>query len=154
MGSPDDSLDEVIPLEIRTPFKEALRCRWVSSYQATVLMCRRSLQVSCDKELLEREEKEPTEQERKRNSRKDLYDQIDELAAKQRITEPLRRMAHQIRLLGKKGAHSDYSDIDQSVGEGDADAAITFMRHYLEHVYTLPAKLDAALERQKLKQNQ
>lgn len=151
-GSPDDSVSEHVPEEIQIPFKEALRCRWIKAYQATVLMCRRSLQVSCDKELLEGDDNEPTKAEKKQNSRKDLFQQIDELAAKQRITDPLRQMAHQIRLLGKRGAHSDYSDIDQTVGEPDADSAILFMRHYLDHVYILPTQLNAALSKQNLPQ--
>jgi hypothetical protein len=147
LGKPDDSVDEAIPKEIREAFQEALRCRWVSAYQAAVLTCRRALQVSCDRELLEprqaaQEQKPPTEQAKKQNIRKDLYTQIDELAAKQKITETLRKMAHRIRLLGKAGAHGDYSDIDATIGVEDADDAITFMRHYLDHVYVLPAKLE------------
>ncbi len=126
IGKPDDSVEEVIPAEIRTAFQEALRCRWIKAYQATVLTCRRALQVSCDREQAQG---------------KDLFTQIDDLAAKQRITEPLKKMAHRIRLLGKRGAHGDYSDIDATIGEKDADDAITFMRHYLDHVYVLPAKL-------------
>src|SRR5450631_3802712 len=34
-----------------------------------------------------------------------------------------------------------YSDIDDTVTEKDADDAITFMRHFVEHVYVLPARL-------------
>lgn len=143
LGKPNDTVDEVIPVEIRAAFQEALRCHWVKAYQATVLTCRRALQVSCDRELLESQQGEqPTEQEKKQNSRKDLYTQIDELAAKQRITETLRKMAHRIRLLGKVGAHGDYSDVDATIGEKDADDAIQFMGHYLDHVYVLPAKLE------------
>jgi hypothetical protein len=54
----------------------------------------------------------------------------------------LRKMAHRIRLLGKKGAHGDYSDIDDSILDKDADDAITFMRHYLDHLYVLLARLN------------
>src|SRR5262249_25705483 len=96
-------------------------------FKATVLMCRRSLQVSCDRE---------------KATGKDLFTQIDDLAQKQLITEPLKKMAHRIRLLGKKGAHGDYSDIDETITEKDADDAIKFMRHYLEHVYVLPSQLE------------
>jgi hypothetical protein len=90
-------------------------------------MCRRSLQVSCDKE---------------KAKGNDLFKQIDDLASNQRITAPLKEMAHRIRLLGKRGAHGDYSDIDSTIDKSDAIDAITFMRHYLEHVYILPAKLN------------
>lgn len=128
LGAPNDSLSTDIPAEIAVAFKEAIRCRWINADQATVLMCRRALQVSCDMEKAEG---------------KDLHKQIDNLAAKQRITEPLRKMAHRIRLLGNEGAHGEYSDIDNTITEKDADDAIKFMRHYLEHVYELPRRLES-----------
>ena len=68
--------------------------------------------------------------------------QIADLADKQRITGTLKEMAHRIRLLGKKGAHGDYSDINDNITEKDAEDAITFMRHYLDHVYVLPKRLE------------
>lgn len=126
VGKPDDSVSTDVPDGIREDFREALRCRWVDAFKATVLLCRRALQVSCDRE------------QAKGN---DLYTQIDDLASNQHITEPLRKMAHRIRLLGKKGAHGDYSDIDDTTTAKDADDAVTFMHHYLEHVYILPARL-------------
>jgi hypothetical protein len=132
IGKPNDSVAKEVPEEIAKAFKEALRCRWMDAYQATVLMCRRSLQVSCDMEKAEGN---------------DLYTQIDDLAKNQRITGTLQKMAHRIRLLGKRGAHSDYSDIDASIDVGDADKAITFMRHYLDHVYVLPKQLDEPKEK-------
>src|ERR1022692_3484633 len=76
IGEPDDSLSPDIPIEIAHDFKQALRCRWVKAYGATVLMCRRSLQVSCDMEQAQG---------------KDLFKQIDDLATKQRITETLKK---------------------------------------------------------------
>lgn|SRR6266566_2944339 len=131
LGDPDDALSEDIPLAVRTDFQEAIRAEWIRAYKATVLMCRRSLQTSCDME---------------KASGNDLYTQIDDLVAKQKITQPLKDMAHRIRLLGKKGAHGDYSDIDDSITPQDASDAITFMRHYFEHVYILPAKLAVPLK--------
>jgi hypothetical protein len=127
LGKPDDSVSDDVPSEIREDSKEALRCHWIGAFKATVLMCRRSLQVSCDREGAQG---------------KDLFSQIDDLAANQRITDPLKKMAHRIRLLGKRGAHGDFSDIDDTISEQDAADAIKFMRHYLEHVYELPARLD------------
>jgi hypothetical protein len=126
LGKPNDALSEHIPIEIRTDFQEAIRAEWIKAYKATVLMCRRSLQTSCDME---------------KAAGNDLYSQIDDLVTQQRINKPLKDMAHRIRLLGKKGAHGDYSDIDDTITPEDASDAITFMRHYFEHVYVLPAKL-------------
>src|SRR5271157_1601193 len=117
IGSPDDKVPDGIPSNIGAGYSEALRCKHVKAYSATVLMCRRALQVSCDTEKAEGN---------------DLFKQIDDLASKQRITEPLRKMAHRIRLLGKKGAHGDYSDIDDTITEKDASDAVLFMHHYLE----------------------
>jgi hypothetical protein len=127
MGKPDDSIAVEIPKEIGVGLKEALRCRWIDAFQATVLMCRRALQVSCDMEKAEG---------------KDLYSQIDDLAKKGRITETLRQMAQRIRLLGNKGSHGDFSDINDTLQPKDADDALTFMRHFLDHVYVLPAQLN------------
>ncbi len=135
LGQPDDSIGDGIPEQIGGRFREALRCRWVNAFQATVLMCRRSLQVSCDKEFREMEAQG-------QQCPKGLIEKIDLLAEKQRITEALKKMAHRIRLLGNKGAHGDYSDIDDTITAKDADDAIKFMRHYLDHVYVLPAQLD------------
>ena len=126
LGTPDDSLSSHIPTEVAADFKEAIRCHGVKAICATVLMCRRSLQVSCDRE---------------KAAGKDLFTQIDDLASKGTITDALRKMAHRIRLLGNKGAHRDYSDINNLLIEKDADDAVLFMRHYLEHVYVLPARL-------------
>jgi hypothetical protein len=131
LGKPDDALSEDIPIQVRTDFQEAIRAEWITAYRAAVLMCRRSLQTSCDMEGA------------KGN---DLYSQIDDLVAKQKITQPLKNMAHRIRLLGKKGAHGDYSDIDDTIAPEDASDAITFMRHYFDHVYVLPAKLAIPLK--------
>jgi hypothetical protein len=126
LGTPDETIAAEIPNEVSVSFKEALRCRWVDAFSATVLMCRRSLQVSCDLEQA---------------AGHDLYEQIDDLFSKGRITKTLKDMAHRIRLLGKRGAHADYSDIDATIDENDAENGIIFLRHYLDHIYVLPAKL-------------
>ena len=131
LGRPNDAVSDDIPTQVRSDFQEAIRAEWIKAYKAAVLMCRRSLQTSCDLEGA------------KGN---DLYNQIDDLSVKQKITQPLKDMAHRIRLLGKKGAHGDYSDIDDTITPEDAADAITFMRHYFEHVYVLPAKLSVPLK--------
>ena len=64
LDKPNDTLSEDIPLEIRSDFKEAMRAEWIKAYKATVLMCRRSLQTSCDME---------------KALGNDLYNQIDDL---------------------------------------------------------------------------
>ncbi|HEV2234148.1 MAG TPA: hypothetical protein VGV68_12175, partial [Terriglobia bacterium] len=48
LGQPDDYVSSAVPEPIADDFREALRCRWIKAFKATVLMCRRSLQTSCD----------------------------------------------------------------------------------------------------------
>ena len=53
IGFPQDDVSEDVPPSVKEDFKEVLRCRWVMAFKATVLMCRRALQVSCDLEQAE-----------------------------------------------------------------------------------------------------
>jgi hypothetical protein len=126
LGRPNDRVDSAIPKEIAEDFSEALRCRWVEAHKATVTMCRRSIQTSCLSQGADRKKK--------------LLGQIDELAAKGLITEPLRQFAHEIRLEGNEGAHPDPDGLDNVTPE-DSDDIIEFTREYLHHVYVMPAKL-------------
>lgn len=126
LAMPDDKVSAEVPAPVGEDFSEALRCKGVKAKKTVALMCRRSLQASCDIE---------------RANGNDLFAQIDDLASKRRIAEPRKKMAHRIRLLGKKGAHGDYSDIDDAITDKDAEDAITLMRHYLGRVYILPAQL-------------
>jgi Domain of unknown function (DUF4145) len=127
VGKPDDSVDEAVPPAIREDFAEALRCRWVKAYKATVTMCRRAIQSSVldlgatDKKLVE---------------------QIDELAKKGKLTESLRDYAHEVRLTGNDGAHPDKDGL-KDVSEKDADDIIAFTRHFFDNVYVTPARLAA-----------
>ena len=128
LGRPSDDVDTAVPKEIAEDFREALRCKWVEARKATVTMCRRSIQTSC---LAQGADK-----------RKKLVGQIDELAAKGLITEPLRQFAHEVRLEGNDGAHPNPDGLE-NVSPKDADDIIEFTREYLHHVYVMPAKLAA-----------
>lgn len=128
IGSPNDSIGEGIPPEIGDDFKEALRCRFVDAYKATVTMCRRALEGSCD------------EQKAAGGS---LEEKIDSLAKSGIITISLKEWAHRIRLTGNRGAHvpSNCKQASDSPDQKRADAIIEFTRQYLEHVYTMPSKI-------------
>jgi Domain of unknown function (DUF4145) len=126
LGKPNDSVDPAVPEKIQKDFKEALRCRWIGAHKATVTMCRRSIQTSCLDQGADRKKK--------------LVAQIDELALKGIITEPLKQFAHEIRLEGNDGAHPDPDGLED-VTPNDADDIIEFTREYLHHVYVMPAKL-------------
>jgi len=125
IGSPNDTVDAAVPKAIREDFAEALRCEFIHSYRAAVVMCRRAIQSSA----MELDAQGAR-----------LVDQIDDLFAKGRITEPLKTFAHEIRLTGNDGAHPDKDGL-ADVQEKDAADIIEFTREYLHHVYVLPKKL-------------
>jgi hypothetical protein len=127
VGTPDDSVADDIPSHIKPDFSEALRCRWVKAYNATVEMCRRALQSSCF-HLGAPDTK--------------LEDQIKWLASQQKITAPLEQMAHKVRLGGNRGAHPPADpDSARPVTPEDADAVIEFTRQFFQHVYVMPAQM-------------
>ena len=130
-GTADDSVDDAVPEKIAEDFSEALRCFHVESYRATVTMCRRAIQAS-SKEFKAAGDK--------------LIHQIDDLAKKGKITEPLKDMAHQIRKIGNDGAHPG-DDLLKDVTEQDAAGIIEFVREYFAHVYIMPRKLEAMKKR-------
>jgi hypothetical protein len=144
LGKPDDSVPpEVMKADagIAADFAEALRCQWVKSYKAAVAMCRRSVEASCKQQGAKG---------------KDLKKKIDDLASQGKITEPLRQMAHAVRLTANRGLHdkkkpaeigeaeteTPNDDLD-SFGEDDAKAMIAFTREFFHHVYVMPALLEA-----------
>ena len=134
LGKPNDHVEDAVPLPIRPDFAEALRCQWIKAYKATVAMCRRAIQASAI--------------EKGTSAKKKLVEQLDELAAKTIITEPLRQMAHEIRLTGNVGAHPDEDGL-QDVTEQDANDIIEFTREFFHHVYVMPAKLEARRKKAK-----
>jgi hypothetical protein len=123
LGKPRDTVAEEIPNEIKPDFKEALRCRWVDAYNATVEMCRRALESSCI--------------QLGANPDLALAKMIDWVHAQGKITTPLKDMAHKIKLGGNRGAHPS----DRTLSEEDADAVIEFTEEYFQHVYVMPARM-------------
>jgi Domain of unknown function (DUF4145) len=59
---------------------------------------------------------------------------MHEIAKNGLITEPLRLFAHEVRLEGNDGAHTDPEGLND-VTDKDADDIIVFTREYLHHVY-------------------
>jgi uncharacterized protein DUF4145 len=125
LGKPNETVDPSVPQDVAEDFKEAIRCQWVQAYRACVVMCRRALQTSV---LL------------LNAAGGTLIKQIEDLAAKGVITAPLKDFAHEIRLTGNAGAHSDGLT---DVKEADAEAIVEFTREFFDHVYVMPAKLKA-----------
>ena len=127
LGKPSDSVAPEVPALITSDFKEALRCLWIEAFKATVAMCRRALQAAC----VELKAKDVN-----------LVEQIDDLAAKGVITEPLRQMAHEVRLTGNEGAHPGKDSLND-VTKQDANDIVEFTREFFHHVFVVPAKLRA-----------
>ena len=130
MGKPDDDVPEEIPEHIAADYVEALRCRWVNSFNATAEMCRRALQASCLLEGAPRNKK--------------LVHQIKWLLDEGRITKPLYELAERIRLGGNLGAHppDDPEDPPIVIGEKEADAILEFCKDYFQHIYIMPKRLE------------
>jgi Domain of unknown function (DUF4145) len=143
VGTPDDSVHEKVPAPIAEDFSESKRCLWIKAYRASVAMCRRSVQSSCDDLGAEGN---------------NLFQQIDDLAKKGIITEPLRQLAHKVRLVANKELHAKHKakakpDTDKeldgkrddlgTIGEKDAESIIAFTQEYFHHVYVMPALLKA-----------
>ena len=106
-------------------FSEALRCHWIKSYRASVVMCRRAIQSSAIALKAKGDR---------------LIDQIDDLFKSGKITESLKDFAHEVRLTGNDGAHPDKDGLND-VTERDSIDIIEFTQEYLHHLYVMPAKL-------------
>jgi len=131
LQDPEASVDKTILSGVRDDFVEALKCKSVSAYKATVVMCRRALQASC---------------QQLGASGTRLISQIDDLATKGKITTALKEMAHDIRKLGNDGAHPDEDGLGEVTKE-DAEDILEFTRQYFEHVYVMPARSEAYRKR-------
>jgi hypothetical protein len=128
LGKPNDDVALEIPENIAADFKEALRCRWVEAFKASVSMCGRALEASCinlgaDPDIR-------------------IRDQIDWLASQGKITTPLKDMAHKIRLGRNRGAHPP-SDGLEDITTDDVDLLLEFTRDFFQHVYVMPKKLES-----------
>jgi hypothetical protein len=113
MGKPNDTVaPEVLQAAkgVGEDFAEALRCQWINSYKACVVMCARAIQGSAIALGAKK---------------KKLTDQIDELAAQAKITEPLKEFAHEIRVTRNMGAHPDKDGLEE-VTEQDAKDIVEF----------------------------
>lgn len=122
LGVPNDSVAEEIPKDIAPDFREALRCYSVDAFNATVEMCRRSLESSCVQLGADQSLK--------------IESQIDWVKSQGKITSSLQTMAHKIRLAGNRGAHPP-----KAITKEEAEAVIEFAKEYFQHVYVTPARI-------------
>lgn len=120
---------EDIPSPAREIFLEAQRCQSVNAWNATGAMCRRAIQEA----VLIVGGKGAT-----------LYQQIEDLAARNVIVDDLRAWAHTVRVIGRDGAHAD---VLTDVTESDADDALKFTEEFLEYNFILKKRLGRRIEK-------
>jgi len=70
---------------------------------------------------------------------KDLYGEIEDLAAKGIIPTIIKDWAHEVRQLAKPAAHPD-EDEDETSSE-DAEDIVKFLDYLLEYTYDVPARI-------------
>jgi hypothetical protein len=117
------TVDASVPEAVGAAFVEAQRCFDVGAYNACATMCRRAVQAA----VVERGGKGET-----------LFKQIDDLAEQRLITPALQEWAHEVRVIGKVGAHAD-EPIEATVE--DARDGLAFAEELFDHLYVLPARL-------------
>lgn len=127
-------VDERIPEKIRKDLEEAKLCFSVGAINASVGMCRKSLQRTC-------KEKGATE--------KELYSQIDEIASKGIISKDLKELAHSVRLIGNDGVHPN----DEEVTKEDAEEILKLAEQLLDIVFVAPIKVKEIKERRNKSEN-
>lgn len=121
-GSTD--VDEELPEDVVTPFKEALSSVSAKNWNAAVVMCRRALEEAV------------SEQGATGNN---LQAKIEDLAQTGRLTPAIQEWAHQTRLGGNLGAHG--SPTKKWADQTDAEEIIEFSRSIFQYVYVLPEQV-------------
>jgi hypothetical protein len=113
----------VLPERVKTRLDEALRVRKISPDLYAVQIRRTLEAIANDKEAVG----------------ENLFQKLDDLAAKGVIPETLANIAHELRELGNLGAH----DAEISVEPADVPVIEGLLDALLEHLYLAPAKLEA-----------
>jgi hypothetical protein len=126
------SIHEAIPENIREDYAEVLRCFYIDSHKATVIMCRRVMEaLACDK--LGQKAKDKNGKIHK------LFTLIDLLYDDRKITKELKDSAHELRLFGNYGAHVQKDGLDKIESqEAKEIKEITWL--FLYSLYITPFK--------------
>lgn len=111
-----------IPTQVKEIYEEALKCHSIGAWNATAVMSRRAIQEA----VLNVGGKG-----------KDLFTQIKDLGEKKVIVPDLVDV-HEVRSIGKDGAHAD---VPTDVTPEDADEAIDFTTEFLNYIYVLRERL-------------
>jgi hypothetical protein len=121
---------EGVPQAIDHAYQQALRCYAAASYDASAMMCRRSLEALC------------AELGEKKGSLQSKLDALHDLG---KIDSLLIRWAHGVRALGNEAAHDTHVDLSRE----DARDALDFTEALLLYVFVLARRFDAFSERRK-----
>jgi hypothetical protein len=74
---------------------------------------------------------------------KTLYKQIEQLHEQGEFSNRLKALADRLRLFGNDGAHPAKDGLEP-IGPEEAELAVRFLEHLIEHVYIIDAELEAA----------
>ena len=112
-------IDERIIEAVKIDLKEAKLCFSVSAFKATVVLSRRALKSICiDKGA---------------SKKKKLYEQIQDLANNDVITNDLKEWATEVRYIGNEGAHPD-----EEINSEDAEAILKLTEQIANVIYIMP----------------
>ncbi len=81
-----------------------------------------------------------------------LINKIDDLASKGDLPPLMKDWAHEVRLLGNEGTHSD--PLSAGVKEEDAKDVAEFLDYLLEYLYSLPKQIETYRARKKEKEDE
>ena len=121
-------VDERIPEKIKKDLEEAKLCFSVGAINSSVGMCRKALQRTCKE---------------KGAIKKELYEQIDEIAKKGIISSDLKDLAHSVRLIGNDGVHPNEDHITRE----DAEEILNLTEQFLEIIFVTPIKIKEIKEK-------
>ena len=117
-------LNAEVPETLRREWDEARICFDAKAYTATVVMIRRTLEAACKDQGL---------------SNRNLSVALGELKTKGLIDETLADWAHELRLLGNRGAHA----LSGTITRDDAEDSLDFTEALLEQMYVLRKRFES-----------
>ena len=130
----EEEPDKLLPPDVATAFRQALKSLNEGIWDGCVVMCRRALEEA----TAELASSWPDE-EKKAFESKVLYDRIEHLADQHVITPDLRAWAHEGRIAGKLGAHGTKRQKWNT--ERDAAEIVEFAKWFFRYVFILPKQL-------------
>jgi hypothetical protein len=117
-------LNAEVPESLRREWDEARICFEAKAYTATVVMIRRTLEAACKDQGV---------------SNRNLSAALGELKTLGLIDDTLAEWAHELRLLGNRGAHA----VSGSIMRDDAEDSLDFAEVLLEHMYVLRKRFES-----------